>query len=381
VRLTLNDRASYKPTSREYTPEGYLRVPGRVARAGIQQYLARDLGITDRNPADVINVYRPPSEVFSGDSMATYTDVDVVNDHPEEMVNSESFARVSVGHVSGPATRDGDFILANLVIKDKSAIAAVESGKAELSAGYEAEYEHSPGVTEDGEKYEYLQRDIKINHVALVDKARAGQRARLFDNKPEGEMPQITLDGRTVEVADSSTATLITDIFDRKNKEIATLTADMSEMEKKRDKAQAEKDMAEEELEKKKKESSDAAISERLSEVVKVVNDSKRVAGADFTHDGVDVMSIKRAAMAKVRDSVDWPNKSDAYVSASFDMAMEAKEKESEDEDEEKKKAKDSLSGLANDMDVGGKKSEKPTPKQAFSDGITNGWKKTVGED
>ncbi len=379
MRILLLDRATFKPTSREYTDEGYLRVPGRVARTGIQQYLARDLGLSDRAPTDVINVYRPPEEVFSADSLASYADADACNDHPDTMVNADNFKRVAIGHVSGPATQDGDYVLASLVIKDAQAIKDVESGKVELSAGYEAEYIHEPGVTKDGQKYEFVQRDIRINHVALVDKARAGNRAKLFDNKPEGVMPLITLDGRTVEVADSSTATLITDIFDRKNKEISTLTADMEEMEKKHDKAQAEKDMAEEELEKEKKKSGDSAISDRLAEIVSVTADAKLIAGKDFICDSVDTMVIRRKAMTDTRNSRDWSKESDVYVTAAFDMAKEAKEKEAEDEDKEKKKAKDSLDGLAKDMtkDTMTEKS----PRNKFTDGIVGGWRKTVGED
>ncbi|MGL5729314.1 MAG: DUF2213 domain-containing protein, partial [Plesiomonas sp.] len=64
--IQINDRASYSITQREYTPEGFLRVPGHVARPGIQQYLASELGL-DGDPNRIVNVYRPPEEVFSTD--------------------------------------------------------------------------------------------------------------------------------------------------------------------------------------------------------------------------------------------------------------------------------------------------------------------------
>lgn len=383
MRVFLVDRASYQVTSREYTDEGYLRVPGRVARTGVQQYRASDIQITDGDTNRIVNVYRPPDEVFRAESLATYQDCDAVNDHPRTMVDAESFKSVSVGHVSGPATRDGDYVLANLIIKDKSAIRDIESGKTELSAGYEAEYIRDPGVTEDGTEYEYIQRNIKINHVALVDRARAGPQAKLFDHhhQEHSTMPAITLDGRTVEVADASTATLITDIFDRKDKEIQRLTSDMEKTEKERDKAQAEKDAKEEEFEKLKKKSSDSAIQDRLTEVVAVVADAKIVAGAEFTADGVDVMKIRRAAIAVCRDSVDWPSKSDAYVTAAFDIACESKKEEMEDEEEEKKSAKKSTDGFVKDMSTYSSGEPKPSPRENFITLVADGWKKTVGED
>ena len=382
MRIVINDRTTYSVTSREYTSEGYLRVPGRVARTGIQKYQARDLGLTDRKPDSIVNVYRPPAEVFADDSLASYADADAVNDHPSGLVSSDTYKAVAVGHVSGPATRDGDFVVAELIIKDKSAIKAVESGKVELSAGYEAEYDQCPGVTEDGEKYEFIQRDIKINHVALVDRARAGPRARLFDhNKPEGAMPQITLDGRTVEVADAATGTLIQDIFDRRTAEVNKMTADMTEMEKEKDKIQAEKDAKDEELEKLKKRSTDSAIHECVVAVMDAAESARLIAGKGHVVDGVDVMVIKRAALAKFRDSVDWADKSDAYVDAAFDMAAEEKKAEDKEEETKAKGAKDSLDGIANDMAKATVDGNKPTARTKFNDGLTSAWKRTAGED
>ena len=382
MRIVINDRTTYSVTSREYTSEGYLRVPGRVARVGIQKYQARDLGITDRSPDSIINVYRPPDEVFSSDSLASYADADAVNDHPSGMVSSDTYKSVTVGHVSGPAKQDGDFVVAELIIKDKSAIKAVESGKVELSAGYEAEYDQCPGITEDGEEYEFIQRDIKINHVALVDKARAGPRARLFDhNKPEGAMPQITLDGRTVEVADAATGTLIQDIFDRKTAEVNKLTADMTGMEKEKEKLQAEKDAKDEDLEKLKAKSTDAAIQKCVVAVIDAAESARLIAGKGHVVDGVDVMSIKRAALAKFRDSVDWSDQSDAYVDAAFDMAVEKKNAEDEDEEASSKGAKDSLDGIANDMSRATADGDKPTARAKFNDGLSAAWKRTAGEE
>lgn len=50
------------------TKDGYLVADVRVARTGIQQYLAREIGL---NRDGIVNVYRPEETVFSKDSMAT----------------------------------------------------------------------------------------------------------------------------------------------------------------------------------------------------------------------------------------------------------------------------------------------------------------------
>ena len=176
------------------------------------------MGVTDKGPFDIITVYRPPEEVFHVDSLASYDSKDVTDDHPDEMVSAETYKTLTVGHVRGIGSQDGDFVSADLIVKDANAIKKIESGKVQLSAGYTADYDYSPGVTEDGTQYEFIQRNIRINHVALVDKARAGAMARVFDKSPIGDkpMPQVTLDnGRAIDLQSQETAALVQDSLDR----------------------------------------------------------------------------------------------------------------------------------------------------------------------
>ena len=311
-----------------------MRVPGRVARTGIQRYLASELQLTDRKPDEIVNVYRPPEEVFSADSLQSYEDVDVTNDHPQSLVDASSFKKVAVGHTTDAAYADGEYVIAPMIIKDKAAIEAVESGKASLSAGYEAAYDYAPGYTEDGQDYEFVQRNIRINHIALVDMPRAGQQARLFDHhaQPSGgsRMSTVTLDGKTVEVADNATAQLIQSAFDAKDQSYKDMEAKAKEYEdaakelrEKMEQETASKDAAIEERDKAKQAASDEAINERIKAVSDAKQTAAKVAGADFVCDSVDPLEIKRNAMAKARPSMDWADKSEAYVQAAWDHAVE----------------------------------------------------------
>lgn len=172
-------------------------MPGRVARTGVQQYTAQELGLTDRPPNELVNVYRPPEEVFKPESLASYDNADITLQHPNDFVDSKTFKAVSVGHATTAGRRFGDFVVVDHLIKDQAAIDAINAGTAELSAGYSAEYILQPGVAPCGTPYEFIQTDILVNHIALCDSARAGHLARLFDsNKPKEQkpMPQITLD-------------------------------------------------------------------------------------------------------------------------------------------------------------------------------------------
>ena len=368
MKLNINDRASYRITQREYTDEGFLRVPGRVARTGIQQYLASELGL-DGAPNRIVNVYRPPEEVFKLDSLGSYDGTDITIEHPGSLVDSQNYKSVSVGVVRGSGTQDSEFVQCDLIIKDKVAVDAVNSGKVELSAGYTAMYEQKDGVAPCGTSYEFIQRDIRINHVALVDKARAGANARIFDNdRGTNIMIIVNLDSGPVEVADQATATLI-------NNDRAALIKRATDAESEKEKAKAKADANEEDLKEEKKKSSDAAIAARVESLIGTRDTARKIAGDKFSCDSVDTLVIQRAALAIARDSVDWPNKSDAYVQAAFDM-----EAEKENEDAEEKENVDSqYQVLSNDAATTNEKIVIDAKAKAVS-GFTGAWKKTVGE-
>lgn len=342
MKCTVFDRAGYRITQREYTDEGFLKVPGRVARTGIQEYLARELGL-DGDPNRIVRVYRPEEEVFSAGSLGTYDGATVTNDHPKDLVTAKNYKSVSVGVVRGPGRRDGDFVVCDLIIKDQKTIDDINSGKCELSAGYTAEYIEgagfTPGFVADGvemagEPYDYTQRNIIINHQAVVTKARAGGNARVFDHTPGGNtMPVfITTDsGRSVDVADPANAQVVADSFDR-------LLKRATDAETKADKAQATADKAAEDLAEARKASSDEAINARVVLIGNTQALARKVAGDSFTCDSLDVTEIKRAALAIALPKRDWSDKSAGYVEAAFDA-------ESEKDDEEEEEGDDKTSG------------------------------------
>lgn len=352
MTVLVTDRQAYAITQREMTDEGYLRVPGRVARTGVQSYLASELGLTDRKPNDVVNVFRPADEVFSPDSLQSYADSDITNGHPSDMVTADSFKNVSLGHATDSGRPDGEYVVVDLLIKDAGGIKAVQDGRVNLSAGYSAEYHHEPGQTEDGIDYEYVQRNIRINHIALVDRARAGQGARLYDHQRGKGMSTITLDGQTVEVQDQATAQLIQRSFDAVTKAKDDAEEEAAEAKKAKEKAAEEKEEAEaakdsaiEERDAAKKAASDEAIAARLTEVTQVRDAARKIAGDEFTCDSVVPLEIKRAALAKVRDSIDWSDKGEHYVQAAWDIETAKTEDERTAE-----RTRDSHDALAGDL-------------------------------
>jgi hypothetical protein len=201
----IKDRVNVS-TQRAYTDEGFLIVSANIARTGIQEYFAFELGLTDRDPKEKVRVYRPADEVFDEISMASFANKTLTDDHPAVLVDSTNAKELSVGH-SGPAiTRDNIFLQATLHFTDATAIKNVEEGKVELSNGYTSDMEMVTGVTPDGDQYDAIQRNIRGNHIALVDKGRCGPACKVSDHSPDNEdrpMPKaIVIDGVDFEVTD-----------------------------------------------------------------------------------------------------------------------------------------------------------------------------------
>ncbi|QBZ68938.1 head maturation protease [Klebsiella phage vB_KpnM_IME346] len=321
ITVTHNDRKSFALNSqRVYTDEGFLRVPGKAARTGIQEYLASELGLKDRAPNDIIRVYRPAEEVFNDESLQSYLGADVTNNHPSTLINASTYRNTSVGVVTSVGRQDGDFVIVDMVIKDKDAIKAVETGKCELSAGYTAVYDNTPGTTPEGEPYDFRQTQIKINHVAIVDRARAGAMARIFDEERGRVMLKIDIcDGVSIEVEDAKQAEAIQFVVSKSKEAQAALDAASA----KTDAVQAQLDSANEKIADLTSKCSDEALKARVEAIARVTTSARKVAGHEFTCDSMDPVAIKRAALAVKRPSVDWAEKSAAYVEAAFDIAVE----------------------------------------------------------
>ncbi len=160
------------------TPEGYLICSGvPIARTGEQTYLARELGLQGEDPEKTVRVYREEKEVFSPAAMASFEGKDVTDGHPNEGVEPSNFSNYTRGHLQN-VRRDGETLVADLIIKDPSLISEVRNGvKREVSCGYHCDYIQSGGG--------YRQTHIRGNHVAVVPRGRAGREIAIKDSAPE----------------------------------------------------------------------------------------------------------------------------------------------------------------------------------------------------
>lgn len=315
LQLTVNDRQSYKITHRTVTDEGFLHVPAKVARTGIQQYLARELQLPG-DPNRIVRVMRPEDSVFEPEYLESFDGADITLDHPPEFVNAKNYQTYSRGVVRGPGVRTGDdWIECNIIVKDAAATKAINDGKAEVSVGYTSVYDDN---VPEGADYEFIQRNMRVNHVAIVDRARAGSLARVYDNQRGLIMPVIitTDSGRDVDVADAANAQVVADAYDRLKQRVVSADAAV-------DSIKAVADGLKEKVAELEAKTSDAAITERVKAIAQVTADARKVAGEKFTCDSLVAADIQRAALKSIRPTIEWADKSEAYVQAAFDMALE----------------------------------------------------------
>ena len=228
---TIQARDFMSLTSRHVTDEGYLVAPGNMARTGVQEYRAYELGLDadGMDPMKVIRLHRPPDEVFNPDSMASFENKPITIEHPPVAVTADNWAELAKGEVRD-VCRTGDLLTGTLLIKSKDAIEALQEGKVQLSNGYTFELDLTSGTTADGRAYDGLQRNIRGNHVALVDAARCGSACRIADSQPKLEgktmadaKRKVTVDGIPLEVEDTA-ADVIDTLVKQRNEARDALT-------------------------------------------------------------------------------------------------------------------------------------------------------------
>lgn len=140
-----------------------------IARTGKQTYKMSDILNTDSD--DEVDVDRPSTEVFSVETLASFENCPITYNHPSDFVSPENFNDLAIGFVRDvkKAVIDGrEVVTASLVFTNKEAIEDITSGRIkELSCGYDCDIK----MNDNGE---YIQTNIRGNHIALCENGRAG---------------------------------------------------------------------------------------------------------------------------------------------------------------------------------------------------------------
>lgn len=324
--------------------DGFLRDSPIVARTGVYEY---------RNPDGTIRrEYRPADEVFASDALNSFRGKPITVLHPKKgkITAANAFGTAIGSILSDGYPKDEKYVACDIVI-----FAPDKIGKhRELSLGYRCDCEETPGVSPDGQAYDAIQRNIRINHLAVVPLARAGMKARLncdgdeiIESEGTQNMSKFKIDGVEHEVPEA-VANYITALQSRADaaeagltatkETLAGVTANKTELQTKLDAMTGERDGVQGKLDAMTAERDslkskvDAAEADKKAAVDKAVEDTKKEvkeraeleadakkAKCDKT-DGMDNKALKIAIIKAVRgDSLNFDGKSDDYVNAYYD--------------------------------------------------------------
>jgi hypothetical protein len=315
------------------TRDGFLVADVRAARTGIYQYSGSEVGRPDLAS---VRIYRPESSVFDKKTLASFTSLDITNDHPKNMVNSKNWKRYAVGHTGEDVIRDGDYLRVPIIVKDEETIREIQDGKRSLSFGYLCDIDFSPGETESGEKYDGIQKSLIGNHLAIVNSGRAGDNCKIGDQGGANKMSEkiITFDGMPIAATDQSEAAIrklegtITSLNNEKLKltadganEVKALKDKVSELEAKL--AAKDKDLGAKDAELKtlKDANSDVTELDRLvNDRVNVLADAKKLGLSDAECKNKSNQEIIREIVKKNLGDDAVKDRSDDYIRASFDF-------------------------------------------------------------
>ena len=175
-----------RQSARSIDADGRLHVSKtNISKANVCPYFGREIPNWQELGLDgdkVYRLYRDPEELAKGAS--TFNNLPILNKHIRVTVEEPKKENV-VGSIGSDVSFDEQYLKASLCVWDAPAIAGVESEKqCELSAAYYYRADMTPGTAPDGEAFDGVMRDIKGNHLALVEAGRAGPDVYVADSDP-----------------------------------------------------------------------------------------------------------------------------------------------------------------------------------------------------
>ncbi len=372
----------------ELTPEGYLRAWATIARTGVQQYTDAD--------GSIRREYRPEAEVASPISLASFAGKAITLEHPSVLLDSSNTKDYQIGFTSTEVVYDNGFVRAVMTITDKDAIERIMRGDAkEVSAGYRVNYEAIPGVTDSGENYDGIQKDINGNHIAVVRRGRAGPQVKLHLDRLDAADPslftpieepsmtaKVNFDGAEFEVTESVALAITKERDDAKmsyadmKKKYDGMMAEASkmkeemdamhkEMKGKVDAAEGRADALTEEVDSLKGELSEAQktnVDSLVEERIALIDIARPSLDAAFDFTGKTAREIMETSIKAVRGDADLSDRSDDYVTAMFDTLAESTSRGDSAATEELRKA---VASLVSPMSA----------PSSYMDKLQNAWK------
>ena len=168
-------------TSKRKTDDnGWLTISDNpLTKVGVFPYWGYEIGAEEKDR--LYYVYRPAEELTKKETIESFKLIPFVDEH--EMLGDGATPAEKKG-IQGTVGEDVYFeepyLLGNIKVLSNATLNKINSGKIELSPGYRCWYDFTEGDF-NGQKYDAIQRDIRANHLALVQEGRTGKDVSVQD--------------------------------------------------------------------------------------------------------------------------------------------------------------------------------------------------------
>ena len=148
-----------------------------ILKAGIFPYLGSEIG--QGEPSRVYKVLRSEEELSKPETIKSFELVPLINEHfVLGELGTDTDDKPIDGIVGESIYFDAPYLKSNIKVFGKHIKKLIEVGKIELSAGYSCKYI----PVENNPDYDFIQTDIRANHLALVEAGRNGSDVAVQDS-------------------------------------------------------------------------------------------------------------------------------------------------------------------------------------------------------
>ena len=147
-----------------------------ILKAGIFPYLGSEIG--QGEPTRVYKVLRSEEELSKPETIKSFELVPLINEHfVLGELGTDTDDKSIDGIVGESIYFEAPYLKSNIKVFGKHIKKLIEVGKIELSAGYSCKYI----PVENNPDYDFIQTDIRANHLALVEAGRNGSDVAVQD--------------------------------------------------------------------------------------------------------------------------------------------------------------------------------------------------------
>jgi hypothetical protein len=155
-----------------------------ISKVGVFPYSGAQIGHPDLDPNKIYFVYRPETELSNEDTLNSFKLLPFTDEHTMLGSTDENLMPAEQKGIHGVIGQDvyfeDGYLKANLKIFSEKLNDLIRQGKKELSIGYRCMYDIQSGIY-DGQHYDAIQRQIRGNHIALVEEGRCGSDVAVLD--------------------------------------------------------------------------------------------------------------------------------------------------------------------------------------------------------